>query len=388
MQTKPFLCVLFSILLIFTSTAASLPPQQEQSDISPIMLLAESHLSQNNTSPTIPTNPTPANQSINTSVVPLLEWDSGDPDQNNTVTYGIYLGNSTPPPLITTIGPYPANQAHLTYQAGPLTRNTTYYWHIIAEDNKQNTTTGPLWQFTTTNYTRDTPPPPPRITGPTTGGITIAYNFTFIAIDPDGDDVSYKIDWGDGNSTDWLGPYTTTTPVTIPYAYNLTGTYNITALTQDSDQLQSNRSTPYLITIQQHIAFANYKPGRIYFRFLSFNESFLFIPFLEYIKISLILGNIDLIIKATPRTTHVDTVIFEAYNQLANITIQITDDNRSDGYSAFFNETPSGIYKLSLYAYNNENLLLDNPNYTLFYLNIGATSPSATPSKLIQSRFS
>ena len=33
------------------------------------------------------------------------------------------------------------------------------------------------------------------------------YNFTFNATDPEGQDVSYYIEWGDGTSTGWIGPF-------------------------------------------------------------------------------------------------------------------------------------------------------------------------------------
>jgi hypothetical protein len=47
------------------------------------------------------------------------------------------------------------------------------------------------------------PPEAPIITGPTHGKIGILYNYTITAIDPEGDNVSYFIDWGDDTNTSW-----------------------------------------------------------------------------------------------------------------------------------------------------------------------------------------
>ncbi len=51
--------------------------------------------------------------------------------------------------------------------------------------------------------TRNLPPDKPLITGPTSGKADTPYTYTFTSTDPDGDDVSYYIKWGDGDTTDW-----------------------------------------------------------------------------------------------------------------------------------------------------------------------------------------
>lgn len=51
-------------------------------------------------------------------------------------------------------------------------------------------------------------PNTPNIKGPTNGGIGILYSYIFTAVDPENDNVSYIIDWGDGNNdtTDFYQP--------------------------------------------------------------------------------------------------------------------------------------------------------------------------------------
>ena len=46
-------------------------------------------------------------------------------------------------------------------------------------------------------------PNAPTIDGPINGKVGTSYPYTFTSIDPDGDDVSYYIEWGDGYTTPW-----------------------------------------------------------------------------------------------------------------------------------------------------------------------------------------
>ena len=50
------------------------------------------------------------------------------------------------------------------------------------------------------------PPSNPTITGPTSGKPGTSYSYTFTtALDPDGDEVSYYIEWGDNSTSGWTG---------------------------------------------------------------------------------------------------------------------------------------------------------------------------------------
>jgi hypothetical protein len=75
-------------------------------------------------------------------------------------------------------------------------------------------------------------PGAPTIDGPTNGDAGTSYTFTFNAVDPDGDDIRYFIDWGDG-TTDSTG--FEQSGVDIPFAHTWTSeaTYTITAKAED-----------------------------------------------------------------------------------------------------------------------------------------------------------
>lgn len=97
-----------------------------------------------NTPPNIPSNPLPENHATGVSVNTNLSWIGGDPDIGDTVTHDIYFGTCTSPPLVSD------NQTETSYGPGVLNHSTKYYWKIIATDNHGASTSGPLWDFTTT----------------------------------------------------------------------------------------------------------------------------------------------------------------------------------------------------------------------------------------------
>ncbi|KYK32049.1 MAG: hypothetical protein AYK22_00370 [Thermoplasmatales archaeon SG8-52-3] len=85
------------------------------------------------------------------------------------------------------------------------------------------------------------PPNPPAIDGPTNGVMDIEYDFIFNSEDPDGDDVSFYILWGDGyvDSTSYSP---TGTDVIVSHIYTKEKTFTIQAKAIDSNGVESNWS--------------------------------------------------------------------------------------------------------------------------------------------------
>jgi hypothetical protein len=83
------------------------------------------------------------------------------------------------------------------------------------------------------NVTANWPPNPPTITGPAKGkvGVVTAYNFT--TTDPEGDEVYYFIDWGDGTNSSWLGPNPSGDLITESHTWASKGAYTIKAKAKD-----------------------------------------------------------------------------------------------------------------------------------------------------------
>jgi hypothetical protein len=86
------------------------------------------------------------------------------------------------------------------------------------------------------------PPSKPIIDGPTSGKPNTEYDFTFNAIDPDGDDIKYLIDWGEGTSDTTLF-VASGTSVDASHTWADEGTYTITAKAEDTNGLIGPEAT-------------------------------------------------------------------------------------------------------------------------------------------------
>jgi outer membrane protein assembly factor BamB len=101
-------------------------------------------------------------------------------------------------------------------------------------------------------FGKNQPPNPPTINGPHYGKINTLYSFSLGAItDPDGDQLYGLWDWGDGNTSGWLGPYNSGETVSTSHAWVKPGNYTIKVKIKDSGGAESNGSAPFFITIVQ-----------------------------------------------------------------------------------------------------------------------------------------
>jgi hypothetical protein len=110
------------------------------------------------------------------------------------------------------------------------------------------------------------PPNPPTITGPINGKVGTAYPYKFISTDPDGDEISYYIEWGDGDITPWTEFRPSGDPgYTESHSWATKGTYIIQAKAVDINGAESdwgslevtipkNRviKNPFLNILKQH----------------------------------------------------------------------------------------------------------------------------------------
>jgi len=142
-----------------------------------------------NSPPLIPSNPLPLNNSLDISVLTNLSWTCSDPDPGDIITYDVYCGTSSQPPL------HAANQTNSYYNLEKLDYNTTFYWRIIAWDRYDNATRSPLWRFHTT---LNQPPYVPGNPEPSDGA-TYIYAYTVLnwtGGDPYDDLVTYDLFFG------------------------------------------------------------------------------------------------------------------------------------------------------------------------------------------------
>ena len=80
----------------------------------------------------------------------------------------------------------------------------------------------------------ENPPEKPIITGPRIGKVGVEYNYTFVTNDPDGDDISFYINWGDSQIEKWIGPFESGKNVVVSHNWSSVGFYKIKAIAKDT----------------------------------------------------------------------------------------------------------------------------------------------------------
>jgi len=145
-----------------------------------------------NEAPNEPSEPDPEDDATEISIDKDLSWTGGDPDGDD-VTYDIYLGDSNPPPKVK------GNHSSTTYSPDTLEFSTEYYWKIVAWDEFDYSTTGPIWSFTTED---NLPPYEPTDPDPEDEEIDVYVNarLYWTGGDPNsGDTIKYDVYFGTSN---------------------------------------------------------------------------------------------------------------------------------------------------------------------------------------------
>ena len=203
--------------------------------------------SEPNDPPNPPSNPLPEDDASGVDIEADLSWNCDDPN-GDSLTFDVYFDTTSPP-----MDKVSDDQAETTFDPGTLEVETTYYWQIIAKDEHSAYTAGLVWHFTTEdNYAPDVP----IINGPDRGKPGVEYNFTVTATDPEGHDVYYWIEWGDGTVEQdyWIGSYSSGEKVNLSHSWNEKDKFTITAKAKDTFDDESN-TTKFIINIPRFKTF-------------------------------------------------------------------------------------------------------------------------------------
>lgn len=99
---------------------------------------------------------------------------------------------------------------------------------------------------TTSNSPPNTPSTP---SGPNDGYIDSVYKFTTFTNDPDTNDIAYKYDWGDGDTTAWSSYYSSGDTISLNHSYGSEGIFDIRAKARDNNGNESEWSNAHNINI-------------------------------------------------------------------------------------------------------------------------------------------
>jgi hypothetical protein len=92
-------------------------------------------------------------------------------------------------------------------------------------------------------------PEKPTIDGSISGKIGEIYTYFATSSDPDGDQIYYMFDWGDGSNTGWKGPFNSGETGEAKHAWTVQGTYSVKVKAKDVYGAESVWSEPLDVTI-------------------------------------------------------------------------------------------------------------------------------------------
>ena len=128
----------------------------------------------------------------------------------------------------------------------------TYYIRVKAEDehgNQSDFSSALIVEIRDNNL-----PNKPTIDGPTTGKAGEEYTYTASTTDLDGDMIRYCFDWGDGSSSEWIGPYTSGEVASTSHRWASQGNVKIKVKAKDEYDAESEWSDPLSITMPRNRA--------------------------------------------------------------------------------------------------------------------------------------
>jgi len=158
----------------------------------------------------------PTNGSEVQSAWVILQWSCEEPDGDYPISYDIYLGKNANPSTIIQ-SKFKSSDSTISYTVNSLESGETYYWRVVAYDNKGSSRNGAVWSF----KTKENSNPVQLLVFVEKGSFTM------------GDT------WGDGNDDE-----KPTHKVTFTYDFYM-GRYEVTFEEYDAFCEATGRSKPY-----------------------------------------------------------------------------------------------------------------------------------------------
>lgn len=133
-------------------------------------------------------------------------------------------------------------------------RTNDSYYEVLEGSDGTEEIFGQTWWYSPIIHikvTSDNEPPdkPNKPSGEVKGNIGQTYTYTTTTTDSDEDQVYYMWDWGDGNFSNWLGPYASGAEATAEHTWSVKGDYSIKVKAKDTSDAESDWSDPLPITM-------------------------------------------------------------------------------------------------------------------------------------------
>lgn len=132
-----------------------------------------------------------------------------------------------------------------------------FYEPISVTDEVQLVVTGfnaiPYMTMLPIGIPNSPPNKPEKPTGENNGKPGTTYTYSTRTTDPDGDEVYYLWDWGDGNFSEWLGPVTSGNTASAEKSWPQKGNYSIRVKAKDSSGAESNWSDPLVVVMPKNV---------------------------------------------------------------------------------------------------------------------------------------
>jgi len=188
---------------------------------------------QPNNPPSIPTIDGPAVGSVYWEYCFII--NANDPDEDN-LFYFVDWEDGT---VTDWIGPYDSGENVTVCHT--FTSSGMYSIKVKAKDDKgsESDWSDPFEIIIVENEA----PEKPNISGQNKGKPNTEYEYTFVATDADGDNLTYLIDWGDDSPVELLGPSASGEEVVGSHTWTEKGTYIITAIAKDIYGVEGNPGT-------------------------------------------------------------------------------------------------------------------------------------------------
>ncbi len=111
-------------------------------------------------------------------------------------------------------------------------------------------------------FNNSAPLKPSQPNGQSVGEAGTEYTYTSNTTDPDGDEIYYLFDWGDGTDSGWIGPFDSGDNASASHIWSEKGLYEVKVKAKDINELESEWSDPLDVEISgPYLTFKDIESG-------------------------------------------------------------------------------------------------------------------------------